>query len=607
MRDMVFTCTFHYSRRSIARMNAIRALLLSVFVAVLCIANAMAAMAATAAPPERLLLSESNREVKTWPYARVLFDKERALSAEQALALLDQFQRPTTSFATLGVNSATLWMHVPLTVAPSIEEHWIAEIDYPPLNYVDIVLAQNGRIIGRAELGSLRPFASRPLLSRSHAAPLEFKPGEQYDLLVRVQTRGAMIVPLTLEKTDVFHSTGLAEQMLQGLLLGISLCLVFYSLGQWASSRERLFLKYVLLVSGSITFTLLQLGVGAQYLWTDNLWIEQHIAGLAAFTAIGGTFLFLEEALRETTDQVAHTPASRFSFARIMKGGAVLCLLIAIVYSLDWISVSVLTLIITVMGPLPSILATPRYFARARRGDAIGWYLLLAFTVYMISVIVITAVIRGQMPANFWTLHSFQFGATFDMLAFMYVLTLRTKAIRAAVQHASVERDIMRALAHSDPLTGLANRRSLSEALTTAIARCGPKKMLALYVIDLDNFKPVNDTYGHDVGDELLIAVGVRLQASTRAGDVVARLGGDEFVVLGNGLRNEHQAEELGSALLHVFKEPFALKTRTISLHLTIGYAIAPLNGSDSTTLLKLADDAMYQGKQQGKNRLQRA
>lgn len=222
----------------------------------------------------------------------------------------------------------------------------------------------------------------------------------------------------------------------------------------------------------------------------------------------------------------------------------------------------------------------------------------------MASVVIITAVIRGKMPVNFWTLHSFQFGATFDMLAFLYVLTLRTKAIRLAAQHASRERDIMRALAHTDPLTGLANRRSLSDALTAALARCGNDNLLAVYVIDLDNFKTVNDTHGHDAGDDLLLIAAKRFQANVRSGDIVSRLGGDEFVILASGLRNVQQAEEVGRGLLSTFDEPIVLSRGRIKVGLTIGCAIAPLHGKDSMSILKLADDAMYAGKQAGKAQL---
>jgi diguanylate cyclase (GGDEF)-like protein len=164
----------------------------------------------------------------------------------------------------------------------------------------------------------------------------------------------------------------------------------------------------------------------------------------------------------------------------------------------------------------------------------------------------------------------------------------------------------MHSLAHTDPLTGLPNRRGLSIALASALPHSGPNSLLAVYVMDLDGFKPVNDRHGHDVGDELLIAVTRRLQGHVRQSDVVARLGGDEFVVMAGHLGSSQQAQELGLKLLEAFRTPFSLGDLQVEVGLTIGYAIAPDDSNDALGLLKLADAAMYSGKQGGKFCLRR-
>jgi diguanylate cyclase (GGDEF)-like protein len=192
------------------------------------------------------------------------------------------------------------------------------------------------------------------------------------------------------------------------------------------------------------------------------------------------------------------------------------------------------------------------------------------------------------------------------MLLFMRVLGLRTKALRLEALDANRERDAMHSLAHTDPLTGLPNRRGLSIALASALPHSGPNSLLAVYVMDLDGFKPVNDRHGHDVGDELLIAVTRRLQGHVRQSDVVARLGGDEFVVMAGHLGSSQQAQELGLKLLEAFRTPFSLGDLQVEVGLTIGYAIAPDDSNDALGLLKLADAAMYSGKQGGKFCLRR-
>jgi diguanylate cyclase (GGDEF)-like protein len=483
-------------------------------------------------------------------------------------------------------------------VAPGAERFWILDIDYAVLHRIDVYLVRDGQIVRRALLGEVIPVAERPLASRSHAMTLELLPNVRQELFLRVETNGTMILPITLNKPTSFASRALAEQMLQGLLTGLALCLLIYSVGQYLSLRETLFIKYALLISGSLLFSLLYFGIGAQYLWPDNQWMAKHAGGLAAMIASCGSFLFIEHALAG--------PDMHRWFSRVMKGGAVLSAIVGMVYALGVMDAELITAIVSVLGLMPALMGMSGAIKRARQGDSVGTYFLIAWTIYFIATAIVIGVIKGQIGLNFWTNHAFQFGATLDMLVFMRVLGLRTQAIQAAAKNAALERDAMHSLAHADALTGLPNRRGLNSMLMAALPSCTQDRLLAIYVLDLDGFKPINDQYGHDVGDELLVAVAWRLQSHMRASDVVARLGGDEFVVMAAGLHNDLQAQDLGNTLLDAFRKPFALTRYTCSVGLTIGYVLAPQDGSDATTLLKRADAAMYVGKQSGKHCLRR-
>ena len=160
----------------------------------------------------------------------------------------------------------------------------------------------------------------------------------------------------------------------------------------------------------------------------------------------------------------------------------------------------------------------------------------------------------------------------------------------------------MRSMAYTDPLTGLPNRRSMSDVLTLALVGATPQRMLAVYLIDVDEFKRVNDTYGHDTGDEVLIEVTRRLRRTVRICDTVARLGGDEFVVLAEGLHSVDEANQLGNQLLALFDAPIKLSKTEVQIGLTVGYALAPNDTKEVASILKLADAAMYEGKQRGKH-----
>ncbi|RZJ62259.1 MAG: GGDEF domain-containing protein [Acidovorax sp.] len=546
----------------------------------------------------RILLRDDVHSHEAWPAVTILNDASRVLSVNDVMARTAEFTAPPRSSGTLGVRTDAVWVRVPVTVAPSSDGTWVLDIDYPVLQRIEVYLTHGGHVTQQATLGSLQPFSQRPLRTRTHALPLVMQPGQHYDVLLRVETTGAMVLPITLNKPTAWHSAAMNEQMLQGILTGLALCLLIYSLAQWINLRDVLFLQYALLITGSTLFSLHLFGLGSQYLWQDNIWLELHAAGLSALMATCGSFLFIGQAL------MGHRPQSRL--LRAMRGGAVLCVLLAVVHALDVLSTAAIAAVVSILGLVPALMGIPGAVRRARQGDPVGTSLLLAWLIYFAATATVIGVIRGWVPVNFWTMHSFGFGATLDMLLFMRVLGVRTKALRTEAIDANRERDAMRSLAHTDPLTGLPNRRGLNIALASALPRCGPDKLLAVYVMDLDGFKPVNDRHGHDVGDELLVAVTRRLQGHLRQSDVVARLGGDEFVVMTGDLGNAQQAHELGLKLLDAFRSPFSLGHLQVSVGLTIGYALAPEDTNDAVGLLKLADAAMYSGKQGGKFCLRR-
>ena len=563
--------------------------------AVVCLAASLAARAAPA-----LLIDGSSQRLEAWPAVSVLPDVGGEMDIAAAMAAAQRFEAPRSAYATLGLHKEPVWLRIPISWTGGGGPNWMLDIDYPPLNRVDAFLVREGRVVQQARLGNQQPFAQRPVPSRSHALPLELKPQVEYELYLRVQTHGAMILPITVMRPQAFHSEALDEHILQGLLAGLGLCLVIYSLVQWRSTREAMFAKYAMLTSGSLMFSVAQFGIGGMYLWRNNLWLEAHAAPLMALLAAGSTFLFVEDVLRG--------PGVSRYFTRVMHAGAAVLGATALLYAADLIHVHAVSRVIGTLGLLPALMGLPGAITRARRGDAIGWYFLVAWLGYFVTTAIMVGVIRGYIDATRWTLHTFQAGATLDMVLFMRVLGLRMKAIHAEARSAVRERDTFVSMAYTDPLTGLPNRRGLDVRLAAEMAASAPDRLLAVYMIDLDGFKQVNDRHGHELGDELLVAVGRRLGAQMRSSDTVARLGGDEFVVTAGGLSDERQARDLGLKLVEAFREPFVLAgDRRCSVGLTIGYVLVPLDGSDPVSLLRRADAAMYAGKAQGKGSVRRA
>jgi diguanylate cyclase (GGDEF)-like protein/PAS domain S-box-containing protein len=179
-----------------------------------------------------------------------------------------------------------------------------------------------------------------------------------------------------------------------------------------------------------------------------------------------------------------------------------------------------------------------------------------------------------------------------------YIAAIEDITERKNAEHA------MRHLASHDTLTGLPNRGLLMERLAASIERAqGSTHSLALLFIDLDRFKNINDSLGHDVGDQVIVEVARRLTSAVRAGDTVARLGGDEFVVLLDKAGRQEDIAAVAGKILDTVAQPMSLSGHELFLSSSIGISMYIKDGDNSATLLKNADTAMYQAKQSGKGR----
>lgn len=180
-----------------------------------------------------------------------------------------------------------------------------------------------------------------------------------------------------------------------------------------------------------------------------------------------------------------------------------------------------------------------------------------------------------------------------------FMVTGRARALRLAAGMT----EELRHMAQHDPLTGLPNRALFSDRLENELARAKRQGgHFALIFLDLDRFKPVNDTYGHAVGDRLLQQVARRLKDTVRASDTVGRIGGDEFVVLMPMIAEAEAASVLAEKLRQVIARPFKLDGRELTISCSLGVALYPDDGADEIMLTNRADEAMYRAKESGRD-----
>jgi diguanylate cyclase (GGDEF)-like protein len=181
-------------------------------------------------------------------------------------------------------------------------------------------------------------------------------------------------------------------------------------------------------------------------------------------------------------------------------------------------------------------------------------------------------------------------------------LGMLARAFNAMAEEVRREQAKLHRQANFDTLTGLPNRMMAVDRINQAIHSARrTRRRFALFFIDLDNFKSVNDSMGHAVGDQLLIATGARVRSTLRDADTVARLGGDEFLVLAPDVADEVQVEEIAERLIRAISEPQTLSGRKVVARCSIGIALFPDNGDTLATLMANADNAMYQAKAAGR------
>ncbi|MEP7118860.1 MAG: EAL domain-containing protein [Acidobacteriota bacterium] len=181
--------------------------------------------------------------------------------------------------------------------------------------------------------------------------------------------------------------------------------------------------------------------------------------------------------------------------------------------------------------------------------------------------------------------------------------TTLVKAVLCALERTS-HAAALRSAAITDPLTGLPNRHALRACVDHAMARaCRTSRVLALLFVDLDGFKDVNDSHGHECGDRVLAELAGRFARRTRSMDTVARLGGDEFVIVMEDLDDGRHAATLATKILAAAAAPVIAGGRTLHLTASVGISLFPGDGIDAAALLRHADVAMYAAKAAGKNR----
>ena len=537
---------------------------------------------------------------------------------------------PSGGDVNFGYSRSAFWLR--FTVQPRTDTAWLLEAAFPSLDQVDVFAPDSRGGWERQSGGDLRPFSERPYPHRNLVFPLPLGKGEARTVYLRVVSDGTLTIPLTLWAAEAFHSHDRESYALLSLYFGMLLALMLYNLLLWLSLRDPLFSSYVLFVAGMAVAQASMNGLGNQFLWPD--WPAWGNISLPSGMALTGLFgaLFTRRFL-ETRRTVPALDKAILALAGVFALGAASPLLVPYRDA---------AILVSLTGTVFSAVAVSGAVVCLLRGHPGARYFLLAWSLLLVGVAALGLRNLNWLPTNWFTTYAMQIGSALEMLLLSFALADRINVLRAEKELANAQaleakqamvdglkrseqeledriRERTRALAdanarlthqeqqlrslvHHDPLTGLANRVLLYDRIELALAHSRRKGLpVAVLLIDLDAFKPVNDAWGHAVGDRLLVEVARRLSSQVRATDTVARLGGDEFVVVLHELQDGAEALQVADKLVRELARPFQTESADLQISASIGVAIHPRHGEDVQSLMRQADQAMYQAKRDGR------
>jgi len=562
------------------------------------------------------LLDDDTPPIDLQDVAAYLSDPQASLSLADAQTANAPFlparERRGLSF---GYVPGVVWLRLELQSAASKTLHWRLELNYASLDEVRLYdIGADG--VRESRSGDTVPYAERSVGHRNPVFEIALQPGEQRTLYLRVDSRGSMTLSGALMSSRDFEQHSQNGYLAHALYCGVLIALGLYNLLLFLALRERPFLNYVLFMFAFALSVLSLNGLGAQFLWSEAApWSNRMLP--VSLTAAALLSVIFARSFLDTHQWLPRWDRGLLMLCIAIGAALLATLLLPLQRALQLMS---LTGLIATLTLLLTSFVCVGYRVPGARLFALAWLMLLT------GAVLLALRNFALIPSNFLTLYAMQIGSGLEMILLSFALaarfnelkrqreaalqlneqilaqrvTERTQALEQANQRLSE-------LALQDPLTGLANRTALQQHLDLALARSLRRnELLAVMLIDLDGFKPINDQHGHGYGDLVLAEVAQRLRQYVRDTDLPARLGGDEFVVICENVQSAEDAQDLARRLLEGLDTPMHLEDRAVRVGASIGIALSR-GADDATRLIRLADAAMYRAKAEGRNRVRLA
>ncbi|WP_113906322.1 diguanylate cyclase [Aliidiomarina celeris] len=502
-------------------------------------------------------------------------------------AYLNQQFRPALGQASASASTNAIWLRLELNGVPSgaMEQPWVLVSQSVSQRSIDFYhYSPTTGLWQHLPSGMQRPFSQGRSAPYRHAnIALSLSPQHPTIVYVRYQDPVGNLFPLKLIKPQTLATQNLNEHWGFGIIVGIVLGLLLYNFVIMLQLKEASYAWYVLSTCCVLLLILDGTGFGLQYL-TPELGQPRWMDRTTSSVLWGACVIQFARVLLNT--RVLHPMLDRTLLALAVVFAAATAL-----YLLGFERVvGTLTRPLALVG-IALLLSTATL--SMLRGNRTAVYFFVGHGVVFIAAGLMVARTNGWIAPQELNTYMFPAAVAFESIIFSLALAHRIQTLQR--QHKAAVAD-----AQLDPLTDILNRRGLDHAFQRIVQN--GKGEVALLLLDLNKFKAVNDTYGHDVGDILLQAVAARIQHATRGQDAVARLGGDEYAILLNRAHVNDALARVKERLQKAFAEPVHHQGLTLHIDTCVGIAQSPVTSADYNALYRQADQALYQQKQALKN-----
>jgi diguanylate cyclase (GGDEF)-like protein len=526
-------------------------------------------------------------------YASYLKEADGRLTLDQAIAAYESgaFAAGRSHVLNFGIGSEPVWIHFrvanetagPLPRRLSIETAW--------LDQVDVYFRHGGKTVAAYQVGDRKAFRPRPVDSRGYEFDHAFALGVS-DVFVRVQTPDPMVMPIYLMSPERAQVRETEQHYSYGFLYGFLFALLAYNVMLYAGLRDPRYILYSLYLGMFLLMNISYTGHGFQWIWPSHTgwaqWSNPILMVLYGASGLLFALRFLDT--RRYFPRVHKTVLGYLGVAGFLE-------LVAVVFDSQRYALLVsFTFVFLFTGVMLAMGAMA-----VRSGQKAARYFLLAAFSAMVGAAVTALSVSGFIPFNVWTFRAVDIGMLLDATLLALALTYQFRV-------GQEEKIRAEQLARVDPLTGVNNRRAFYD-ITTPIWNIELRHdhSLSVVLLDLDDFKRVNDVHGHACGDEVLIATASLLKNSVRDQDVIARWGGEEFILL-LPETDLHEAAGLAERLRAAIAG-LRLKCDGAEIGVTASFGVAQRGANQHSldAVISSADDYLYQAKDLGRNRVSHA